>query len=230
MNVLIIGGSSDIGISLAKYLLQKNYNVIVTYCNHFVEMDNIEFIKCDVKSEDGVRETFKYAMDKYGKIDILINMAAISCDNYYLDKTKEEFMNVLEVNLVGSFLINKIYSEYIQDGVIINIASTDGINTGSLYNIDYAASKAGIINMSKILNDNTANNVICICPNWIDSETTKSMNPDYLHSELDRTHQSRLITIDELNKSIYEIINKPKDKKNTYIVDIKEDELWIEKI
>lgn len=230
MNVLIIGGSSDIGISLAKYLLQKNYNVIVTYYNHLIKEDDIEFIKCDVKSEDDVRKTFKYVMDKYERIDILINMAAISNDNYYLDKTKEEFMNVLEVNLVGCFLLNKIYSEYIQDGVIINIASTDGINTGSLYNLDYAASKAGIINMSKILNDNTSNNVICICPNWIDSETTKSMNPDYLKSELDRIGQSRLITIDELDRSIYEIINKPKDKRNTYVVDIKEDKLWIEKI
>ena len=230
MNVLIIGGSSDIGVSLAKYLVETGNKVVVSYFRHARKIDNVEYVECDIKSEDAIEKITKYVIDKYGMVDILINMAAISSDSYYLDKTKEEFMKVLEVNLVGTFLCNKIYSKYINDGVIVNVASTDGISTGSIYNLDYSASKAGIINMSKIINTNTSNNVICICPNWVDSETTRMMDKDYLVSELKRIGQSRLITIDELTQSIYLIMNKQKDKNNVYVIDIKDDNLWIGKI
>jgi len=229
MNVLIVGGSSDIGKSLATFLRQKGYNVIVSFNLHPDKLNNIEFVKCNIKDETSIENTFKYVINKYGNIDILINMAAISNDNYFLDKTKEEFMNVLEVNLVGTFLLNKTYCKYMRKGIIINIASTDGIDTGSIYNLDYSASKAGIINMSRILNNNTDNKVICICPNWIDSESTRSMDKEYLTNELKRINQSRLITIDELNNSIYQIINA-EEKDNVYRIDIKEGALWIEKI
>lgn len=229
MNILIVGGSSDIGKSLAMFLKQKGYNVIVSFNNHPDKLNNIEFVNCNIKDEASIVKTLKYVINKYGNIDILINLAAISNDNYYLDKTKEEFMNVLEVNMVGTFLLNKTYCKYMKQGMIINMASTDGIDTGSIYNLDYSASKAGIINISRILNNNTDNNVICICPNWIDSESTRSMDQEYLKSELKRINQSRLITIDELNNSIYQIINA-KEKENIYRIDIKEGELWIEKI
>jgi len=229
MNVLIVGGSSDIGKGLANYLSKKGYNVIITYHINKDKLDNIEFIKCDIKDETSINDTIKYIINKYGTINIMINMASISIDNYFLDKTKKEFMDVLEVNLVGTFLLNKVYCKYISNGMIINIASTDGIDTGSIYNIDYSASKAGIINMTKILQNATSNDIICVAPNWIDSESTKSMDETYLKNELKRINQSRLITIDELNKSIYEIINT-KSKERIYRIDIKEDKLWIEKI
>ena len=229
MNVLIIGGSTDIGISLANYFLGKGYNVIVSYCRHKLSLSNIEVVKCDVRSENDIDKVIKSLVDKYGKIDILINMAAISIDSYYQDKTKEEFMHVLEVNLVGSFLVNKVYSKYISNGIVVNIASTDGINTGSLYNIDYSASKAGIINMTKIMAHDGKNKIICICPNWLDSISTREMNMTYLNSELKRIGQSRLITLDEFNDSVYGLIN---DSSNgiIYRLDIKGDKLWIEKI
>jgi 3-oxoacyl-[acyl-carrier protein] reductase len=155
-------------------------------------------------------------------------MAAISMDNYFLDKTKEEFMNVLEVNLVGAFLTSKIYSKYIDDGMIVNISSTDGIDTYNEYNIDYATSKCGMINMSKNISMCTNNKVICICPNWIDSDSTRSMDKDYLMNELKRIGQSRLIKIDELNDGIYKIINDNRD--GIYRIDVKGDKLWIEKM
>ena len=229
MNVLIIGGSSDVGINLAKYLLQKNYNVIVSYYNHPQTIDNIEFVKCNVENELAIINTIEYVINKYGSIDILINMAAISHDSYYLDKTKEEFMKVLEVNLVGTFLCNKIYSKYHNNGTIINIASTDGIDTGSIYNLDYSTSKAGLITMTKIIANENNNKVLCICPNWLDSDSTRSMDKTYLKNELARINQSRLITLDEFSESIYKIIN---DSINgmIYRIDIKDDELWIEKV
>ena len=228
--VLIIGGSTDIGISLAKYLIKKDYKVLLTYNKNKIIDEDFTTIKCDVTLESSIEDTIKYAINLFGNIDILINMAAISLDNSFLNKTKEEFLSVLTVNLVGTFLTNQIYSRYIDNGLIINISSTDGIDTFSKYNIDYSASKAGIINMTKSISISTTNKVLCVCPNWIDSYTTNSMNKDYLLSELKRIKQDRLIKIDEFTRSMYEIINTNYDTGSIIRMDIKDGNLWLKKI
>ena len=89
--------------------------------------------------------------------------------------------------------------------------------------------------MSKCIDKYTENKVICICPNWIDSDSTRLMNKEYLQSELERIGQSRLITMEELIDSMYEIIvdsyNNSKDKIDKMIrIDIRDDKLWIERI
>ena len=228
--VLIIGGSTDIGISLAKYLIKKDYEVLLTYNKNKIVDEDFTTIKCDVTSESSIEDTIKYAINLFGNIDILINMAAISLDNSFLNKTKEEFLSVLTVNLVGTFLTNQIYSRYIDNGLIINVSSTDGIDTFSKYNIDYSASKAGIINMTKSISMSTTNKVLCVCPNWIDSYTTNSMNKDYLLNELKRIKQDRLIKIDEFTRSMYEIINTNYDTGSIIRMDIKDGNLWLKKI
>ncbi len=230
MNVLIIGGSSDIGKNIAKVFLENDYNVISTYNNHEFKLDNIETLKCDIRNEIDIENTIKYVIDKYGAIDILINMAAISLDNDFLSKSKKEFMDVLEVNLVGTFLFNRIYSKYVDDGIIVNIGSTDGIDTCNSYNIDYSASKAGIINITKSISMATNNRVLCICPNWVDSDSTRSMDKSFLVSELKRIKQDRLITKDELSNSIYKIINGKYESGSIIRIDIRDDKLWIEKV
>jgi 3-oxoacyl-[acyl-carrier protein] reductase len=228
--VLIFGASTDIGVSLSEYLRDKGWNVISTYNKNRINIPGIEFFKCDVRSGLDITNAIKSVIDRYGRIDMIINMAAISMDSEFLDKTKEEFMRVLEVNLVGAFLASQVYSKYIEDGLIVNIASTDGIDTYSQYNIDYAASKAGLINLSKSVSICTTNKVLCICPNWIDSETTRDMDPGYLESELNRIEQPRLITVPEISKAIYDIINSPNKSGDVFRIDIKDDKLWTEKI
>lgn len=229
MNVLIFGGSTDIGINIATYLKKYGYNVIATYNSHLIDTD-YEFIHCDIRNESNIEDTIKYVINKYGKIDILINLAAVSYDNLLLDTTKEEFMDLLEINLVGTYLTNKIYCKYYSDGMIINMSSTDGIDTYNKYNTFYAASKAAIINLSKSVALNTNNKVLCLCPNWIDSDSTRDMDKNFLKEELERIGQSRLITLDELNSVIYEIISGKRIVKNTVRIDIKGDKLWIEEI
>lgn len=229
-NVLIIGGSSDIGINLGKKMLSLGYRVIATYNNREINDNEIEYVKCDVRIENDIERVIKYSIDKYGKIDILINLASISRDNYYLDKSKNEFMNVLEVNLGGTFLTNKIYSKYIDDGMIINMSSTDGIDTYSMYSMDYSASKAGIINLSKSMSLSTNNKILCICPNWIDSDSTRLMDKEYLDRELVRIGQSRLITLDELSDSMIGIIESSNNTGDVFRIDMRDDKLWIEKV
>jgi len=230
-SVLIIGGNCDIGRCLVKYFLKNNYNVVVGYHNNdYKYLDAVEYIKCDVTDIDSIENIIINTKEKYGNIDIIINLANVCMDNSFLNKTKEEFMKELEVNLVGTFLCCQIYSRYIDNGQIINMSSTDGIDTYSQYSMDYSASKAGIINISKSMSISTNNKILCVCPNWIDSDSTRSMNYEYLDSELKRINQSRLITVDELIDSIDKIINSDSNSGDIFKIDIRDDKLWIERI
>ena len=230
MNILIIGGSSDLGISLAKSLKLSNNNVILTYNNHITNIEGIDSLKLDVRDESAIETIFNELFKKYGHIDILINMSATYSDAFFLEKTQKEFMDVLEVNLVGCFLTCREYAKHTDNGMIINIASTDGIDTYSSYNIDYSASKAGLINITKSIALSTSNIVYCLCPNWIDSNSTRSINKEYLNNELLRIKQSRLIKIDEFISSIYKIIKSNEKSGTIFRIDIKDDEVWTEKI
>ena len=230
-NVLIIGSNSDIGISLTRYYLDIGCNVVVGYHKNLdVVYDRVKYIKCDVTNIDSIDNIVKYMIDIYGNIDIMINLACICMDSDFLDKTKDEFMKVLEVNLVGTFLCNQVYCKYIDNGIIVNMSSTDGIDTYSRYSIDYSVSKAGIINISKSISICTNNKILCICPNWIDTSSTRLMDSSYLESELNRIGQSRLITIDEFIYGYERIINNDFNSGDIFRIDIKGDKLWLERM
>ena len=216
--VLITGASSDIGKSLIEYFIKCKAKVITTYNNSkdevidYVNKINnkyhslIDYQKLDLRKEESIINLYNYVKDKYKKIDILINNAAISKDNFIMDKEKDEFMEVLEVNLVGTFLMLK-YFDNIIDGFIFNISSTDGLDTGSIYSIDYNASKAGINSITKTFKLYSKNKIISICPNWIDTKSTRNMDKDYLESELKRIKQDKLINLDTIPKVIDKCIN-----------------------
>ena len=206
--ILIIGANCDIGKALTKYFLYKNYNVILGYHNDNNEyFKNVKYVKCDVTDAGSIESIIKYGIDIYGNIDIIVNLACVCMDNSFLNKTKDELMKEIEINLVGMFLCNQIYSRYVNNGMIINMASTDGIDTYSEYSIGYSMTKAGIINMSKSVAMSTGNKVLCVAPNWIETSSTMGMNDDYLESELKRIGQGRLIAIEEFVLAFDNIIN-----------------------
>ena len=224
MKILIIGGSTDVGISLAKYFSILDNDVSITYHNHKCMIDGIKCLPLDITNEDELEILFHN-----NEFDMLINMAAISHDNLFLDNTKEDFVDILKVNLVGTFSASRIFSKYNPTGIIINIASTDGIDTYSEYSMLYSASKAGVINLSKSMALSTKNKVLCICPNWLDASSTINMDQNYLTKELKRIGQSRLISLDEFNQSVVKIIDEY-NSRDIIRIDIRDDKLWIEKI
>ena len=199
-NIFITGVYSGIGKELLNYYVKHQANVIVTYHNHKKEtLDllreydvNIDLVYLDLTDELSIKKTVDFVREKYGKIDILINNAALSLDSFIMDKMKDEFMKVLETNVVGTFLMMK-YFDSIVDGYIFNISSTDGVDTGNVYSIDYNASKAAINNMTKTFSLYSKNKIISLCPNWVDTESTRKMNKEYLESELKRIGQKKLI-------------------------------------
>ena len=212
--VLITSGYNGIGLELVKNFVNKKCKVIVTYHNHFNETkkmidelnyDNIDIYYLDLCQENSIIDLYNYVNNKYGKIDILINNAALSCDDYYLDKSKMEFMKVLETNVVGTFLMIKYFSKII-DGYIFNISSTDGIDTGSVYSIDYNISKSGINMLTKTIAIDSPYKIISICPNWVDTESTRRIDKKYLDNELKRIGQRKLIKPQKIFEVIEECI------------------------
>lgn len=218
---LITGVSKGLGRVLARNLYSIGYDIIGTYNTDLEGVpDNINCYKLDLNSTESTNKFISDIKSKYDHIDLLINNAALSLDNVFLNKTKDEFMKVLEANLVGPFLLIQGLHSIIDNGVIINIGSTDGINTYSGINIDYSASKAGLINLTKSLSlvlDNTR--IYCICPNWMNTETIQGMNPDYLESEMNRIGQKELIDPIVIFNKIIELIDSNKKSGSIIVVE-----------
>ena len=215
---IITGCAKGIGKQLSLDLASIGYNIIGTYNTSLNEIEKLksdieskggyfDFYKLDLSNEDNINEVCNIIYEKYNNIDLLINNAALSLDNSFEDKTKDEFMKVLEVNVVGPFLLIKKLNKLLNGSKIINICSTDGINTYSKYNMDYSASKAALINLTKSLSLELKNTkVYALCPNWVNTEAIREMNPDYLKSELERVGQKKLIEPSEVSNKVHNIL------------------------
>ena len=229
MNAVITGASVGIGYNLALKLANLGYDLYLTYYNNQTnilklkeEIENETKVKCyinklDLKNEQNIIEVCHDILTKFSKINILVNNASISNDNLFLDKTKEEFMQVLEVNVVGTFLMNKYLIENIKD-FVINMSSTDGIDTYSIYNLDYAISKSAIIQLTKSMSLIFPNiKTIAIAPNWVETESTLEIDKTYLENELKRIGQEKLISIDTVSNKIIDIIKNNNIKSGEVI-------------
>lgn len=212
---VISGASKGIGKQLVIELSKIGYDIFFTYNTSKKEAillrDNIRkkynvnvyTQKCDNTNIDDILNLKKSILEKYDHIDLLINNASYSQDNYIDDKSKEEFMKVLEVNVVGTFLFTKYLYKYLDNGIIINISSTDSEDTYNRISMDYCASKAAINSLTKTFAQEFDNiKVIGVMPNWTDTESVKEMNNEYLQNELKRIGQDRLENPNDVAKKI----------------------------
>lgn len=229
--VIVTGSSNGIGRETIIEFAKLECNVIINYNTDKESALKLEkeinnyggkslVIKCDISNELEVKNMIDSTIKKFGKIDILINNAGIAIDNDIYDKNKDEFMKVLEVNLVGTFLVTKEATKYMDNGVIINISSTDGIDTYNELSMDYCASKAGVISLTKTVALRFPNlKVYSIAPNWVKTKPVLEMNQEYLEQELKRIGQTRLIEPIEVAKKIIELINNPQESGKIVRID-----------
>ena len=235
--VLITGASRGIGASIALEFAKNNYNVVIGYnsskCEGEKVKENIEknykvkclMVKCDISSEIEVSHMVDLSLKEFGNIDVLINNASVSMDNDIMSKSKDEFLRVVEVNLVGTFLVTREVIKKCNVNTIVNISSTDSTSTYSKLNIDYSCSKAGVNILSKTFSLCYPDIKICtIMPNWVNSETVLSMNSDYLEEEMKRIGQKKLIDKEYVARKTYEVV-VDKFIKNGDIIRIDEGEV-----
>ncbi len=188
---LVTGASRGIGKAIAKELAMKGATVIVNYNGSREAAEKIveeissggglaRAYHCNVADETACKTMISDIQKAYGRIDILVNNAGITRDNLFIRMSEEEFDQVIDTNLKGTFHTMKLVSKIMlkqRSGRIINMASVVGV-TGNIGQANYAASKAGIIGMTKTaarelaLRNITVN---AIAPGFIHTDMTDAM-------------------------------------------------------
>lgn len=212
--VLVTGASSGIGREIVK-TLAGSYEVIIHYNNSYdgalklkEELDvlydkDIMMIKCDLSNEDEIDGMLKSIYERYDNIDILINNAGIAIDTLLEDKTKDNFIKTLEINTIAPFLLSKKIGIKMKEnkyGNIVNISSTNGIDTIYPESLDYDASKAALISVG----NNMANylapyvRVNTVCPGWVNTRMNSELDKDFINEEEDKILLGRFAEPEEI--------------------------------
>lgn len=198
---LITGATRGIGKQIALTLAEAGYNIAVNYrtlndsvneVKKEIETFNVNClpVQGDVSNYEDCQNMAKEVMDKFGRIDVLVNNAGITKDTLLLRMKEEDFRQVIDVNLVGTFNITKSVSQYMmkaRSGRIISISSVVGIS-GNAGQSNYAASKAGIIGFTKSLAKELASRNIlvnAVAPGFIKTDMTNVLNDDIKANILD---------------------------------------------
>ena len=237
-NVLITGSAQGIGRAIARELAQNGYNIIINYLSSqekalkLQESLTDEFgieclaIRADVSKEDEVDRMVSEIEEKLGGVDILINNAAVDMPNLFNLKTAEEFRRVLDVNVVGAYNCAKRVSRHMLDneyGRIINISSTNGINTYFPMCFDYDASKAALLSLTHNLALQYAPciNVNAIAPGFIGTEKElEGYDPQFLKEECEKILVGRYGNPEEVAHLVRFLISDQADYINNTIIRI----------
>lgn len=233
--VLITGGSSGIGKETVYKFAKNGYDIIFTY-NKSKEMSNIikddiissynvniYSIKCDISLESDVKDLANFVKEKTNKIDVLVNNAGIAIDNLFEEKTVEEFKKVIDTNLIGTFSVVKYLGGLINDGgSIINISSTNAIDSYYIESIDYDASKIGIISLTHNLAKYYAPRVRvnCVCPGWVDTLMNKDLSKEQKDCENKKILLNRFGKPSEIANVIYFIASEEGSYINDAIIKV----------
>lgn len=192
--VVITGATRGIGRAIAVLFAQNKYNVVCIYRSDKNAADSLiselngygvdsSAFLCDVSNYDETEKTFCLIYEKYGFVDVLINNAGITRDKSFIFMGKDEFDEVLDVNLKGVFnctkqVMAKMYRK--KYGRIINISSIAGIY-GNIGQVNYACSKGALISFTKSLVKEYAGygiTINCISPGFIDTDMTRMLSEE----------------------------------------------------
>lgn len=194
--VVVTGGSRGIGAEIVKTLANENYKVILNYNNSKEQAEKIqqelleqgkeiEIIKADVSKKEEAEKLIQFAINKFNKIDILINNAGISQEGLFTDVTEEEWQKIINTNLNSVFYCTQQALKYMiqkQQGCIINISSIWG-ETGASCEVAYSTTKAAINGMTKALAKEVGPSNIrvnAIAPGIIDTDMNKKLTIEEL--------------------------------------------------
>lgn len=217
--VFVTGGSRGIGKAIALKYAQNGYNVVINYVSDKTNVEELKkkfeelkveclIEKADVSKSEEVEQIVKKTIEKFKKIDVLINNAGITRDGLLMRMKEEDFDKVIEINLKGTFLVTKAVIPYMlkkRDGKIINLASVVGV-TGNAGQCNYSASKAGIIGFTKSIAKELASRNIranAIAPGFIDTDMTSVLADEVKDSINAQIPMKRMGTAQEIANVAY---------------------------
>jgi len=206
---IVTGGSKGIGQCMAELFAKEGAKVLVADMGELTySAENVEFRQLNVTDSAACKELFDYAAEKYGKIDILVNNAGITKDSLTRKMTDEQWDLVIDVNLKGVFNLTRHVGPYMQangGGSIINISSVVG-EYGNIGQANYAATKAGVIGLSKSWAKEFAMKgggvrVNAIAPGYIMTDILKTVPQNLLDDFAKLTMLGRLGEPEEIAKA-----------------------------
>ena len=217
--VLVTGSNRGIGKSAIIEFAKAGLDVVINYCHHKEEAYELKeyvennynvrclVVKCDVSKEDEVIEMINEIVDYFGSLDILVNNASVCKDSLLMDKDVESFRRILDVNLIGTYLCSKYAGKVMLDngsGSIINVSSTNAIDTYYPESCDYDASKAGVISLTHNLAREFSPyiRVNCVCPGWVNTDMNKELSVEQVHEEEKNILLKRFADPEEIAKVI----------------------------
>lgn len=226
---IITGGSRGIGKEIAKKFAKENYNLVINYVSEKTNTEELKkefkelgaevlFIKTNVTSYEECEKMAKDAINKFGKIDVLVNNAGVTKDSLLLRMKEEDFDTVINVNLKGTFNVTKACIPYMmkkKSGKIVNISSVVGIS-GNSGQANYAASKAGIIGFTKsVAKELASRNILanCVAPGYIATDMTNGLSDAVKESINNQIPLKRVGMPEEVAKAVYFLAGE----ENSYI-------------
>ena len=212
--ILVTGASRGIGRAIAKYLAKDGHQIIANYFRSEeaaqrlqAEYDNIDIYRADVSNREQVAGMIKYVIDKYGKIDVLINNAGIDEFKLFTDITDDDWNKMMNTNLYSVFCASQEAVRYMlkeKSGCIINISSIWGL-VGASCEVHYSVSKAGIIGLTKSLAKELGPSNIrvnSIAPGTIDTDMNKKLKVEDIDSIKDETPLGKIGRPEDIAKCV----------------------------
>lgn len=216
--VLVTGAGRGIGASIAKRFASEGAEVIVNYSgNDEAAQKTVDEItatggqaqkyKCSVNDSESVKVMIDEIIKKFGRIDILVNNAGITKDGLMLRMTDEDFDRVIDVNLKGTYNCTKYVSKYMlkqKSGKIINISSVVGLS-GNAGQVNYSASKAGIIGITKSAAKELSSRGItvnAVAPGYVDTDMTKVLSDNIRNEILKNIPLQRMGNVEDISNCV----------------------------
>lgn len=235
--VLVTGGAKGIGAAIARELANAGYDVVINY--HTSRKEAEALVKeltskgvrsfaypCDVSNEKQVDEMVSEIETRFGTVDILINNAAVDLSNVWSEKTSDDFRKTLDVNVVGAFNVARRVKKGMMDkkwGRIINISSTNGINSYYPVCLEYDASKAALISLTHNLAIEFSPyvNVNAIAPGFIGTESElEGYDEEFLKSEQEKILVGRYGKPEEVAHLVKFLVSDEADYINNSVLRI----------
>lgn len=229
--VIITGSRRGLGAETAYKFASKGYNIVLNDKEDIDSLNNVKntiknkyqvevlSLLLDISKEENVKQLLKEVINKFGRIDVLINNAAIVYDMELSERTSQIFNETIVNNLSSTYLMSKYIGEYMysnnESGKIVNISSTNGINAFFPTSIDYDASKAGIISMTHNFALEYAPKILVnsVAPGWINTEMNEDLPKELVEEETNKIYLKRFAEPFEIANFIYYLSSE----ENTYI-------------
>lgn len=232
---LVTGSNRGIGRAIIEEFAKNGLDVVINYCHHEEEARKLQTIiskqynvsvmvaKCDISKEDEVEKMVNDICDTFGGIDILVNNASVCRDSLFMDKKIKEVQRILEVNLIGTYLVSKYVGKIMlekKSGKIINIASTNAIDTYYPEGWDYDASKAGVVSLTHNMAREFAPHiqVNCVCPGWVRTDMNKELTYEQVQDYNKQILLGRFAEPEEIAKVVVFLASKAASYVNDSII------------